>query len=896
MATTYTKQQIKEIVASALNLYCFQNIWNEEPSEFRVNIIPHPITLNSGAGNVYLNDNPIPLPTQKESYYIYEIPATITYGINNKLLESRWISSVELCNEYDILLHAYHLSGKMFHKGFVYIYPLSDRTGYLLAINKKMANRFVKHKDMLTDVRVTIYYDSDITNKITVKSYKTPVQDSSFNAKQEIIDYIKSCNDTNDHLLVFIDGYETYLKNSSIFTTNTYIDIIHDENAVFAFDVDLTNSKYNIGFYSEMDKTYKQIVHIPKKLNPDNNVYTHNTMDIYVRKKNKDGSKGKGVYLHRCAERSVTQVTHNDIAIPMFILDAFRDYLEEQDVTLHVVVRKHDKDNVLVRDKSYIDLLYTLDDQTIMDHLVGKISNKLDFWKASQLEQTKYVEMMFDVPNIITPSNMYDYVEGLGYYQTMSLLCKRVYHTVITEWFKGSISFGKPYIYQTADIYPIVYLNGKKINNNFITSNNEDPYTVGVNIDSSIVYNVGDILSTELYLNSTDRTYLIKPEEGNTTLDIPFGDYIIVEEKELNVTVAGITKKYNRSYSEFTEVIGNIVDISHPTLSGWRRLIFGPSVYGKTFIIQNNARVYRWELNLDKMIQNSDPIIVNLNTQIYRSSYTVPVYYTPQTLVYLNGKHLIEGLDYTVQEIKDYNGNLIDKQIVIQSFEYLQSENNTLEYFVTSAEIENSIHGFVIDNKAFDQNNLELLFINMSTTHVNGFIEPDAEYKGTYISLPENKYRTGAPFELCTAVPAIVKEFLDEFHPNDDIERLEILTDYFYGKGPEYPEKIILEQSHRCYSVFTAPIIRDILNDTISDYISLDPDSDRFLTQLKDYDHYKEVDLVYNHGYDLRFVDVFPHYRNFEVEDINKYTIINAILAKILPEDEDTNYTTVKYN
>lgn len=926
----YTDEEIKQIVAEALNTYCFQNIWQEVPSEFRVNIIPHPISDGSGSGNVQYRNTFIPLPDPKELYYVYELSAETTYGINNKLLENEWIDTAELCNKHDILIHTYHLSGLMFTKSLCYIYPLENKSGYLLAINKKMATVIINqipptsikpvynknnlYKEMLNNIRVTIYYDSDITNKITIKSSRVGKSNNNnlgYTERQELLEYISLLGNDRNKLTIFVDGYERYLKGQDSIPDNSYVDIIFDENVIFGFDVDLTDSKNNIGFLSEIDTVdnkpaYKQLIHIPKELNPENKVLTHNTMTIYVRRKESDGTVGDGVYLHRCAKRGVTQVTHNDIGIAMFVLDAFKDYLAKdgesshQNIVLHIQVRQHNKDNILIRDKNYIDLLYTLDDETIVDHLVGKIEpEKLDFWKASHLEKSKYIEMMFDVPNVITPANMYDYVEGLGYYQTISLICKRIYYSILTEWFGGSLLFSKPYIYQNNPIYPLVYLNGKKINNTKILVDNNYDRSVAVGLDSSVNWNVGDLLTVEMFLDGNKTIYSITPKEGNNTITIPYSSFDIIEEIDSNASIKGLLETYTKEYKEFTEYTGNLV-ITTDKNNG-TTILFGPSVYNRTFIIQNKTRVYRHELNIDNLMQNGDPIIVELKENVTGTTKEVPLWYTPRIIVFLNGRYLIEGLDYTIYE--DYGGTtntLYGKQIVIQNFEYMKTSGNTIEYFITSAEIENNLYSFAVYDKdktefmGFHENQLELLFETLTTVHVDGYIESETTYKGNYVSLPTNKYRNGAPFELLTSIPEIVKSFIEEWHENDDLERIEILTEYFYGKGPELPDVIVMPQSHRCYSVYTAPIIRDLVYKTNTS-ITLDPDIERFKQQLSpEYDKFLDADLVMNEEYDLRFVDVYPHYRNFKVDDYDTYkVIIDMVVNKLLPKDYDTNYEII---
>lgn len=889
-----TDLSLEQQIAESLNLYCFQNIWNEPESEFRNNVVLEMIGSRSHSGNIYIGGKNLPLPTNNAPYYIYFLATETMYGVTNKFLPNAWISTEEICNKYDILLSTYHLSGRMMHKGYTYLYTLPNRGGYLLAIDKSMSS-FILEYDEMKDMRLTIYYDSDIISKITSKTWRIPVRDDSFTERQKVLNYLASCNDNKNHVTLFVNGYETKLLGSRSIPLDSFIDVIHDENTLITFDVDLTNSSENFAFYSDKDKVYKQIIHIPKGLNPDNKVFTHNTMEIYVRSKLKNNVVGNGVYLHRCAERSVTQITHNDVAISTIVLDAFRDHLENQDIYLHVIVRQHEKDNVLIRDKSYIDLLYTQDDKTILQCLTGKIKDSLSFWKASELEKTTYVGMMFDVPDIITPSNVYDYVEGLGYYHTLALLCQRIRHTTITEWFRGALAFNKPLLYQGRRIYPLVYLNGKKINNEYITTYEDDPSYIGVGLKDNISYNLGDILSVEMFLHGYTNIYKFEINENNTTFEVPYLDYTILEEIDTTYIIHGFNKESHYSYEEFTNYLGNVV-ILPGTTAGFTKFIFGPSMYGKTIIVQNNIRVYRWSKNIDLNISQGDLITIDLHYCVNGSVHEVPIWYTPNTIVYLNGKYLTENIDYTIQESRDYDRRLSMKQVVIQNFQYMKSTDNYIECFTTSAEIENSVNGFMIDDKAYSESELALLFENMTMFHIDGNLEPNVINKGSYIEVPKDKYREGAVFEVLTSVPSIIKKFLLEYHSNDDIERIKILNDYFYGKRDLLPDIIVLPDQHKVYSIYIAAIIRDIVNNSLSG-ISFDPDAERMKDQLLRYQYIANADLVLqDNNYDLRFVNVYPHYRNFTITDINKKRVIEAFINIILPKDKFTTGNTATVN
>lgn len=869
----------EQILLEALNEFCFQNIWNEPASELRANIVPKLIQERSVSGNISYGGELYTLPTTNEPYYVYAIPESLMYAYAARQVPDVWISTKELCNTYNILMHVYHLSGIIIQKDCAFFRKIGSY--YLLAIKKKMSATCIPFLEM-KNMRFTMYFDSDAVNKITVGSWFIPNVDTNSTVRRQIYEFIQNCPHGIDHTTVYSNGYEVVYSDMSSLQQGTYVDVIHDENGILAFDVDLTDVAQNVAYYSDRDKTYRQLIHTPKALNPDNKVLTHNTCDIHIRVKNEDGSYGKGLYMHRCADRGTDQVTHNDISIPTYILDAYRDALGSQAISIHVVFRQHEKNNVLIRDRNYIDLLYTCDDETIIKHLLGKISSKLSFWKAANLEKSVYVNMMFDVPNIISSENMWTYVEGLGYYHTMALLCKKIVHTDISAWYGTSLRIPKPYLYMNYPVFPFVYLNGQKIHNKFTKFANTDSMNLEVGVDSVIQVNPGDRMTVELFVDGAKSIYKIVPQSGAGNITVPFEDFVILEEFDISQNPAqGLDVISTKSYVELTDYVGNVLVTKGTGTTG---LVFGPLMYGRTFIIQNRRCVHAFEKYLDTNITNGDPLYLDLHAGVRDSGYSVPIWNTPHVLVYLNGKYLIEGLDFSIHESKDANGKLATKQVILYNLEYLNEDVNFVEWFTTSAIPENSVEGFVVDNKAASPTELALLFPEMTMVHVDGWYESAPTDKGNFIQLPDGKYRQGAPFQTITAVPESIREFLSNYHPNDDIVRLTILNEYFYGKQPVIPDVVVLPKSHKCFSPYTVTIIRDILDGTLRG-IGYDPDEERMRSQFAQYEYLAQIDKVIQNAYDLTYVDVFPHYRQLIVPDPATYQVLQAFIRIMLPKD-----------
>lgn len=873
--------ELEKIISSSLNLFCFLNIWNEPHSEYRVNFRPKMITDHSKAGSVNINGRRLDLPTSNEPYYIYSISKEL-FRNAFELPTMSWYRGNELCNDHGILVQVYTEQGRMCSLGEVYLTMFANENSYILAVSKAMLSKLCTHADS-SKIYVTIYKDSDIANKITVYPYKVPVNDINGTYRINIVDKLTQLNDPN-RIITYINGYQATLESYTTLQPGDIIDIIHDENIIFDYTVDLTDINSVRIFHSKMDKMSKLLVHTPKILNPDNKVLTHNTCDFYIQKKVPEKYATEGLYVHRTASTSVSQVTHQDFSIPMFIVDAYRDYLRTQDVTIRVVVRQHEKDNVLLRDKNYIDLLYTQDDATIVDCIMGKIKNAPTFWHADVLESSTYVSMMFDVPNTITPENMYYYIEGLGYYHTISLICQRVMSMYVTDLWGNSLVCPKPYLFANRQIYPIIYHNGVKVHANRlnITNSPENGFTVDF-LDNA--YELGDAIDIELFLDGSRQVYEFEVKPDNRILTIAYDEFLIYEEIDAPIPVSGVNTTYNKLYKKVTSYV-SLLTVTYLD-SGEVTFTFDMNAIGRTFIIQNKycTRPLTVTSSVRQLIASGKTIAIDLTTST-TDMRQVPLFEPQSIQLFINGKYLIKNLDYYVAEVTQLDG-LAMNQLIIQNMSYLTGENDEVELIVTSAEVEDSSFGFIKHNTIVysADKKLTLWFDNISTAHIDGLLELELDNQSSFIGVPEDKYRQGAPYEVTTNIPRIVKDFIDSYHENDDYIRIQQLNTYFYGI--EYiPEGIVvLPYSHKLYSSYCNTIINEIVDGKAN--ISYDPDMDRLDAQLQPYHYLKQYDLVFNNAstIDLTYVDIFPTYAEYGEVPVSTRKLIHAVVSLILPED-----------
>ena len=881
MTTTPVSSQCCEII----NQYVFDNVWNEPVSEYRTNVHPQLISTNSKVGTFRVLDANVYLPTTNGSYYVWFMKKM---DINLKFpFESGvWYDTATIGNQYRVLIHTYTTAGGMLPKGSVYFRLNQRRDAIFIAVDK-VAFKKIRPVSPLTELYCTFYYDSDIVNDFYIVSAKITANNKDSTLKA--ITDIQNKRDNDDCVIQFINGIEvTDLSKTLELDTGDFVDVIVDNNIAFGFDVDLNQSDNDNSYLSTTDEVYKYLIHIPRKLNPDNDVITHNTCDFFIRR----NSDKKGRYVHRIAEkRAISQVTHNDMAISHIVVDAYRDYLEEQKVTIRCLVRIHEKNNKLIRDANYIDLLYheNHDDITIKQFLIGTARDKIPCWLADHLEYSEYVNMMFDAPNGVSTDNLPKYIDALGYYTVANLICRRIVDINAGTDFQGKVIVGLPVLYTGQEVFPVVYVNGSKVNFNYYTytCDTENNICTITFTDNFVVADKSQI-AIEFFLNGeSDSMQIVVGENDTFVYDLPFENAQVFRIEKLDYPNKGIVTSSYTSYALERE--NNNVYAVYTDDDGIRKIQFNDLYTGNTYLIQNAYVSYVKTIDLKEYTTDGDNIVIPLINDDGTTEY--PILNILNSSVYLNGDYLVKGIDYFINTVKDLSGYTCFSELVVQTMDHFnENGNDVLDIVVNVANQEEISTGFSVNNKLYDETPVNLFFDNITSVHVNGKIVRDGAYHGTYISVPEDTYPEGSVFEIQTCIPKLIASFLSSYGKQEDLEKITYLNEYFYKNQYEDPPYILLEQKHRVYSVFVNTLIRGVLSGDI--VFPSDPDDDRAKDNAKAYTYLKNMDLVYSGNLNQVFIDFYPQYVNYETDAETK-KIIDRYIKLFMPENSNPTYEVV---
>lgn len=866
-----------DALCRVINSYCFKSIWNEPHSENRLNIKPNiKKSGKSYSGFCYAGNDIISLPNSNNSFYVYMFNLDKMRGSLN--IEDRiWVDSATLCNNHDLLIHTYTQKGHMLNKALCYFYVFEKHNAVILAVPKSTIK---KMPTVETEIYLTAYIDSDDVGNTEVYTLTNAIGSIAV-----IRQYIDNAGDDIYKFTTFLNGYNVKPTDlASLYTQGDHVELIIDNDIIGEFDVPFIAEPHT--YYSSRDKLYKEIIHIPKALNPDNRLFTYNTCSMYVKKVSDD----MGTYLHFSADNAVTQITFNDISIPSYILNDHRDYLGEDLLYIHVKVKRHDKDNVNIQDSNYTNILYaTQSDEQIYDHLIGEIDATLTFWTADHLEQSKYTEMMFDVPNLVTEDTLSEYIAALGYYHVVSLICKRIVQATITDATNRTLTFDKPYIWQSIAVYPVVYKDGVKINADHVSYINNSTGTITITISDSVYIPIGTKLQIYLFPKGNTDIIAFTPTANEISTTIPTSvGFTIYETVNYTADVNGLYTTSTVGYIKREITEGDIVVVDNNDNTS--TITFDSSNFDKEFIFCYDLATFTYQKDLSDQITNNESFVVDLICDITDDDdpRTIPFLNCKDTVVYFNGKYLTKGIDYTFVFTDALDGGITHAQICVQNMSYgNDTGSNILEVVGTTVLPANADSGFVINDIASVDLDVDIWFKGLSSIHVDGVYEHNVESTGIGLRLPENKYRVGAIFELKTTVPISVQEILSQYgNADNDIAIINVIEAYLYGYLEDPSSSILLERSHKIYSSYMNFLIDGILSGDIS--ISYDPDTDKMLDQLSSYSYVKDFDVLFSNPDDIntRFIDIYPSYTNRVVSDNATRLLIRDLKNLILPTDD----------
>lgn len=502
-----------------------------------------------------------------------------------------------------------------------------------------------------------------------------------------------------------------------------------------------------------------------------------------------------------------------------------------------------------------------------------------------------------------------DYADILGYYHTLSLICKRVTTFYIRELADDAIKHLKidgkiPYkgievthaspeyesmknlvavhvplaLYDLPDeeFYPMVYINGIKLDNSKVSIIGRIDHDIPGMVEKHWTYTPS--FGEDSLWEEEQRRLLIRIDD-----DLKVGDYIAVEilpnpKYKLTTDTSPVA---NKKY--FILVDGEYVEAQVAEFEE------GVEYYEEYVVLDASNHMF----DLDEFDDGEADGVANYAFRPIGSAADEMKFLNTE-LIYLNGKQLVPGIDYTGFE---QYGVMSGKSVtpIIQNVQYLANfdvnsdKHNHVNFTSTTDVTIGSAKGFVVGNWIAWDGVSPFWFDNLSLLTVGGRVCSNFSFKYSGIDISGETYQNGEPFMIRTLVPEMVIDILSTDESlaarEADIDRYSKLRVYFEYMSVGRGYRALIPYSHKVYSTYMLAIIRDLL-DQVFDF-EMYADKEAFLAQFnpssypsgdprkercEEYERVKkhDVTIMDENGYGLspdniRFADVYPIYHNLNI-------------------------------
>jgi len=380
------------------------------------------------------------------------------------------------------------------------------------------------------------------------------------------------------------------------------------------------------GFYSELDKKRKLIVHPPKKAGDWTCRYFDDN-DYYLL-----GKGNAGLYFHRNSEAAIRQLTHVDVAIADDQIQAASEYHPDlknvMDIRILVLVRKTDWVFPWPHEHQRIRYLYRLPDADILKAMTGERST-VPVWQAPALEAGMVQSFTRSRFKDVTVEKA---LKAVGYNAATRVLAETPLRLTYNP---GSMGLQLPVSYRDACTVWEHDAAGKLIS--YYNLNNA-LYVVARNPNCALIELTSGNAGRNLEYVVTDKDLMVSPVNG---FRVYLSDYSVATSK-----LVGALKDVTGDSSVYTVEDGMIV---------WKNL--DPRNSRGVVVFNTGVLAYTFQLN------HLDHSLSFAITYLYdQGGLAFPIAFADIS-IWLNGHPLIDNVDWFYKDGYCY---IINKQFITQ--------------------------------------------------------------------------------------------------------------------------------------------------------------------------------------------------------------------------------------
>lgn len=827
-----------------------KKIWCTPNQDKQAIVKPVRLTPAGGSWNSVevLWDN-ISLPEKNKRFHVYQIGQLhpLLMGLFPSTMQ--WMTIADNCNEQNMICDIYDESGIQYPR-FQTWYMVTRNKNLILAVKEPDINT-IPLDFLRADIYLRVYTDeyfntqeaSSLNDFIRV-SGKRIRSNADRTLYQTEFNHYKTLP---GHVYAFVNGFKVHELSLLTMKIGDLVEYVYDSSIKAIYDFSIAELDT---FVSTLDEKRKYLLHYP---NNNDIIDYQDDIDIFLIKKGMN-SQHTGIFLHKNLADTIRMVTHKDYSIPVDTVNAFGQFRSEwpdlKELTIRLHIRKSGYFRPLVFESSRIHELYKLDDNNLVGAMLG-IDSNVSVFKAENLESAAYTKIMRSTSSCLTK----ELVENaFGY-------------NAISKMLGDTPRFPRPYSGQ--NIVDVPY--GLVMQSTAYEYDSE-----GVLIDWHPHVN-GTIYSTR-----NSETALVEQIAGYTNSQIE--EYWNEVEVDL---INGVDYRFYTCPIKDGVPTEKWVDVTgssqYAVIDGKATWLTNPLI---TYtLVRGNSINLGYKINLpivNGLLKFSLTQVVTREGNTGQQVLEIPM---GSLDVFLNGKTLIEDLDYFIQF----------PQIVITNKAYLidplnQDQEITIRF---TGHCDNNLkwekrrdvgfidHGLLSNNNRFDIRDDKVLRI---TVDGSLYERTELEYAEDDSGVLVPDARNGSPY-LIRDIVVPTRGLTSE--STVSLREKSILTDTTVSDfmslkypNPEFPNANVIIEHYAIFSPFICKILFDLVNGLL-DYesVRVHYNDEHAVALVNNYLYLLDYDPTQSgNAVDVNYVKIHPHFLGTMVDvNIYQYTLLDRL-------------------
>lgn len=420
-----------EVMGDFLQRHAYENVWCTPNQDKQSILQPARLSPDGGAWkDMAVMWRTIPMPERTGRFHVYQIGQIHPLLLGLSDLKNEWLNLAEVCANEDLIVDLYVASGVQLHRTRSWMRVTQDNN-LILAVSipkPELIPVDLNTQALFVRLYTNAYFHSTRSNSMddlveVVGQQVTTVQELLDIQSQLAAARARSIG----HTYCFVNGFAVDTIDLITARVGDYVEYVYDSSIKKLVTFDVAGLE---PFVSTLDALPKYLLHY-NQFSPI--IDYHDDIDFYLIKPGV-GARFKGVYYHKNNEKAVRMVTHQDYAVPVQYLQSYAQQRPElggsvDGLKLVLHVRHSGYDRPLVREHNRILDLYKLPADKVLAAMVG-VDSTVSVWQAAALEASGYTALMRAELGGISRQNVQ---EAYGYNAVSVLLGDTPRHTRISS-------------------------------------------------------------------------------------------------------------------------------------------------------------------------------------------------------------------------------------------------------------------------------------------------------------------------------------------------------------------------------------------------------------------------------------------------------------------------------